>query len=132
MIILDLFRTEKQFGINKISRLKAVACITVMHDWKLLHYFKSRSLRSAISTPGQSQEGNSQHAQHFQKRGPGLKCFIITINEIQIRFQRQAFVGATMGCPNNSCFDEGLTFKTSAPYTTYGDDHKHFNLRLSK
>ena len=31
-----------------------------------------------------------------------------------------------------SCFDEGLTIQISAPYTTYGDDFKHFNLELSK
>ena len=28
--------------------------------------------------------------------------------------------------------DEGPTLKTSALYNTYDDDHKHFNLELSK
>ena len=31
-----------------------------------------------------------------------------------------------------SCSDEGLTLQTSGPCTTYGDDHKMFNLELSK
>ena len=31
-----------------------------------------------------------------------------------------------------SCSYEGLTLQTSAPYTTYGDDYKNFNLELSK
>ena len=31
-----------------------------------------------------------------------------------------------------SCSDKELTLKSSAPYTTYGDDHKMFNLELSK
>ena len=30
------------------------------------------------------------------------------------------------------CSDDGLSLHTSAPYTTYGDDYKHFNLELSK
>ena len=32
----------------------------------------------------------------------------------------------------NKRSDEGLTLLTSAPYTTYGDDHKPFNHELSK
>ena len=39
---------------------------------------------------------------------------------------------STLSCLNYSCSDEGLTLETSAPETTYGDDHKHFNLELSK
>ena len=34
-------------------------------------------------------------------------------------------------CLNYSYSDEGLTFETSVPYTK-DDDHKYFNLELSK
>ena len=42
---------------------------------------------------------------------------------------------STLSCLKYSCSDEEdeeLTLKTSAPYTTYGDDHKHFNIKLFK
>ena len=39
---------------------------------------------------------------------------------------------STLSCLIYSCFEDGLMLGTSAPYTTYGDDHKNFNLELSK